>query len=275
MMDSKLASGRNAVGTGLILALGLLLSAGAVGAQAAPVRVDEDTRCHYDDNDRDRYCEEREYTLAAVSDLMVDAGQNGGITVSGWDRDAIQLIARVSASTRSGDPRDLARSVEIRTGSVIEAVGPRTRGRDSWSVGFELMVPRATALRLQASNGGIGLSELTGQVSARTTNGGISVVGGAGRIQGETTNGGLRIELTGPRWDGAGVDLRTTNGGVRIQVPENYSAELEIATVNGGMELEIPVMVQGRIDRRIRTRLGDGGSLIRATTTNGGVVVRR
>ncbi len=275
MMDSKLDTGRNAVGTGLILAFGLLLSAGALGAQTAPVRVDEDTRCHYGNDERDQYCEEREYALTAVADLMVDAGQNGGIAVSGWDRGEIQLIARVSASSRSGDPRDLARSVEIRTGSVIEAVGPRTRGRDSWSVGFELMVPRATALRLQASNGGIRLSELTGHVAARTTNGGISVVGGAGRVQGETTNGGLRIELTGPRWDGDGLDLRTTNGGVQIRVPDGYSAELEIATVNGGMELDIPVMVQGRIDRRIRTRLGDGGPLIRATTTNGGVVVRR
>ncbi len=34
-------------------------------------------------------------------------------------------------------------------------------------------------------------------------------------------------------------------------------------------------MVQGRIDRVIRTRLGDGGPRIRVMTTNGGVVVRR
>jgi hypothetical protein len=34
-------------------------------------------------------------------------------------------------------------------------------------------------------------------------------------------------------------------------------------------------MVQGRIDRRIEATLGDGGSRIRVTTTNGSVTVGR
>lgn len=259
----------------MLMVTGLLFTATAAAAQAVPIHVEEDTGCQYGDDDRDRYCEEREYQLDPESELRIDAGQNGGIEVNGWDRDEIRLIARINASSRSGDPRELARAVEIRTGSSIEAVGPRTRDRESWSVGFELMVPRATALHLRASNGGISLRELTGHVSARTTNGGISLLGGAGRVLGETTNGGLRIALTGNSWHGDGVELRTTNGGVEITVPDHYSADLEIATVNGGMQLDIPIMVQGRIDREVRTRLGSGGPVIRATTTNGGVVIRR
>lgn len=258
---------------------GVLLTAGpaaaTLAAQTAPIHVDANVDCRGGQTDRDRYCEEREFSLAARPDLAVDAGRNGGIRVSGWDRDEIRLIARINASSRDGDPRALARAVEVRTGSTIEAAGPRTGNRDGWSASFELMVPRATALRLRASNGGIQLSELTGDIGARTTNGGISVLGGAGRILGETTNGGLRLDLTGRTWDGSGVELRTTNGGVQIRVPADYSAELEVGTVNGGMQLDIPVTVQGRIDRSIRTQLGNGGPLIRATTTNGGVVVRR
>jgi DUF4097 and DUF4098 domain-containing protein YvlB len=142
-------------------------------------------------------------------------------------------------------------------------------------VSFELMVPRGTELRLRARNGGIAMDGLTGSVEARTTNGGLRLVGGAGEIRGETTNGGLHVDLTGAGWQGRGVDLRTTNGGVDIRVPDAYSAELETGTVNGRMELDIPIMVQGRIDRRIRTTLGGGGPLIRALTTNGGVRVGR
>ena len=260
------------------MATALLLTtlyATAVTAQAAPIRVDEDTNCQWNSDDRDQYCEEREYSLEARPDLAVDAGQNGGIVVTGWDQDEIRLVVRINASSRNGDPQDLARAVEILTGSTIEARGPHSRDRDHWSASFELMVPRATALRLDASNGGIRLADLTGEVAARTTNGGIHLSGGAGRVRGETTNGGLHLELTGRTWQGGGVDLETTNGGVEIAVPDDYSAELEFGTVNGGMRLDIPVTVQGRIDRRIRTRIGDGGPLIRATTTNGGVVVRR
>lgn len=255
---------------------GLLLAGAALSGQATPTRVAENTDCRRGGGDGERYCEVREYTLPARADLRVDAGQNGGIEVIGWDRDEIRLIARIHAHSRHGDPREIARAVEIRTGATIEAEGPRTSGRRSWwSASFELMVPRPTALRLMASNGGISLAELTGDVNALTTNGGISLVGGAGRVRGGTTNGGLRVALTGRSWQAPGVDLRTTNGGVVITVPEGYSAELETGTVNGGIELDVPVMVEGRIGRSIRTRLGDGGAPIRATTTNGGVVVRR
>lgn len=260
---------------GLLPAACLFLTVGALAAQTAPVRIVEDAPCASDRGDRDRYCEEREYRLEARSDLMVDAGRNGGIAVAGWDRDEIRLIARIAASSRRGDPRDLVRAVEIGTGTTIEASGPPSRRGNVWSASFELRVPRATALRLRASNGGIQLQDLTGDVNARTTNGGLTIVGGAGRVQGTTTKGGLRLELTGQAWDGAGVELRTTNGGVRVRVPEGYAADLEVGTVNGGMKLEIPVLVQGRVDRRLRTQLGAGGALIRATTKNGGVVVQR
>lgn len=271
---SRIRSGALAAAAFFII---LPVTAQDTAAQAVPTRVVEDAPCHWGgDDDTDRYCEEREYTLDARSELSVDAGQNGGITVAGWDRNEVRLVAKIQATSRDGDARDLADEIEIRTGATIEADGPQTWGRrGGWSTSFELMVPRATELRLRASNGGIRLAELTGEVNAATTNGGIHLVGSAGRVEGETTNGGLHLELTGDRWTGGGVDLRTTNGGVEITVPDEYSADLEIATVNGGMRLDIPVMVQGRLDRRIRTQLGGGGALIRATTTNGGVVVRR
>jgi hypothetical protein len=256
----------------------LLLAVIALGEPLAaqdPVRVEEDADCQWSSGDRESYCETREYALSPHDRIEVDAGQNGGIEVQGWDRDEIRLIARIQASSRDDDPRDVAREIRIRTGARIDAEGPRQWGRGTgWSVSFDLMVPRETELRLRASNGGIRLAELEGVVDAHTTNGGIHLVGGSGEVRGETTNGGLHVELLGDRWQGGGVDLRTTNGGVEIVVPSGYSAELETGTVNGGMRLDLPVTVQGRIDRRIRTTLGDGGPLIRALTTNGGVRLR-
>lgn len=253
---------------------GLFVLASALSAQT-PVRVEEDAECRGHSSRYEQYCEVREYRLDALRELRVDSGVNGGIRVTGWDRDEIRVVARIQANTRTGDPRALAREIDIRVGPTIETDGPRMQGsRGGWSVSYELEVPRATALRLRASNGGIGLEGLTGDVNARTTNGGIRLVGGAGNVQGETTNGGVHIELLGSRWQGAGVDLQTTNGGVEIILPRDYSADLETGTVNGGMRIDVPITVQGRIDRRIRTQLGEGGPLIRALTTNGGIVIR-
>lgn len=260
----------------LLAAAALILTASPLIGQTDPAGVEQDVPCRWNGGEDDSYCETREYRLDPRAELAVDAGVNGGIEVTGWDREEVRLIARVGARSRDGDSRALASEIRIRTGGTIEAIGPDLRGsRDGWSVSFELMVPRQTALHLRATNGGIRMAGLSSRVDARTTNGGIRVVGGAGEVRGVTTNGGLHVELTGARWAGTGLDLQTTNGGIEIVVPRDYSAELETGTVNGSMRLDVPIMVQGRIDRRLRTTLGSGGPTIRVVTTNGGVVLRQ
>jgi hypothetical protein len=259
----------------LFLAAAMAAAAAPLHAQA-PVRTDEaECRSWGDD---ERYCETREYLVAARGSLDIDAGQNGGISVTGWDRNEIRVVAHIQAhGDDEARARELARSIAIEVGETVRAEGPaRVSRRDEhWSVSYEVQVPRSTRLRLEAHNGGIRLEDLGGEVDARTLNGGIAVHGGAGRIRGHTTNGGLRVELTGATWRGDGLDLESTNGGVTIRVPEGYSAELETGTVNGGIDLDFPVTVQGRLRRTIRTTLGEDGPLIRALTTNGGVSIER
>jgi DUF4097 and DUF4098 domain-containing protein YvlB len=94
-------------------------------------------------------------------------------------------------------------------------------------------------------------------------------------VHGGTTNGSVGVELSGDRWNGQGLDLRTTNGSVRLTLPSNYSAHLTTGTVNGGMNIDFPITLQGRINREISTDIGQGGAPIRVVTTNGGVSVRK
>ena len=87
-------------------------------------------------------------------------------------------------------------------------------------------MPRNSNLDLTTLNGGIRITDVSGDISFRATNGGVSLDGLSGDVSGSTTNGGLNVELTGDEWDGAGMDVRTTNGGVKINVPDGYSARL-------------------------------------------------
>jgi hypothetical protein len=228
--------------------------------------------------DRETHCEVRELTLDARRVLRVDGRTNGGVQVRGWDRDEISVRARVQAQARSlAAARDIVADVRIEDGDVLRADGPTRLGRDEhWSVSYEIMVPHRTDLQLEARNGGLTVREVEGRMELRTMNGGLHVTDVAGDVRGRTTNGGVTAELTGTRWDGAGLDLQTTNGGVRLLLPRDYSATLETGTVNGGMNIDFPVTIQGRLDhRRIRTEIGRGGPLVRVTTTNGGVTVGR
>jgi len=248
----------------------------APAALGQEVVRDDDWCDDHGDRDRGWACEVREYTLGALDDVRVDASPNGGISVEGWDRNEILVRARVTArADTDSEAQGILSQVEVSAGATISSDGPRMDRDESWSVSFKVYAPRNTDLSLRTTNGGIGIKQVAGDIDFRTTNGGVKLDGVAGDVSGSTTNGGVRVVLTGSEWQGAGLDVRTTNGGVRIMIPEGYNARLETGTTNGGLRFDFPVTVQGRIDRNLNVDLGSGGQLIRARTTNGGVVVQR
>jgi hypothetical protein len=252
-------------------------------AENAGAQVGSDTDPCRDNNsgDRDyeRFCEVRESTMPAGA-LNVDAGQNGGISIEGWDRNEIRVRAVVQASAReASEARALAGQVQVQAGGGrVYATGPdNNRNREWWSVSYRINVPRKNDLDLRASNGGITIVGVSGNMRFDTTNGGVKLEDIGGRVNGETRNGGLNVTLSGSRWDGEGLDVETSNGGVTVSIPEGYNAEFETRTVNGGLRIDFPITVQGELTGRrgLSTTLGAGGPLIRARTTNGGVTVRR
>ena len=228
-------------------------------------------------NDRASHCEIREQTLSAGGTINVDGGQNGGVSVKGWDRGDILVRARIQTQARSeSEARDLATQIRIETGGArIQAQGPSSYDDRHWSVSYEVFVPRQSDLSLKSHNGGISISDVRGRIEFTAHNGGVSLNRLGGNVRGETTNGGLSVNLDGDRWNGEGLDVRTVNGGVNLVMPENYSAHLETGTVHGGLNLGFPVTVQGRLSKELSIDLGSGGAPVRVMTTNGGVTIRR
>jgi DUF4097 and DUF4098 domain-containing protein YvlB len=252
-------------------------AAASAGAQSDRAERFMDN-CQRNRGDQERFCETRTYTVAAAPSLKVDGRTNGGISVHGWDRPNVQVLAMVQTHAESeAEAREIAKGITVSaTGSDIRADGPSTGRHESWSVSYDIYVPRQTNLTLSANNGGVSIESIVANVDAETENGGLSLRDVAGDVRGRTVNGGISADLSGDRWLGGGLDLRTSNGGVRLSIPSNYSATLEAGTVNGSVNIDFPVTVQGRIrDKQFTTTLGAGGATIRATTTNGGVTIRR
>ena len=258
----------------------LLFTAAATtaGAQVRSAErwLDDCRRGRWRGDDREQFCDVREQTLPARANLRVDGRDNGGIEIIGWDRNEILVRSKIQARAGSeSEAKELAEGIRIETSDEIRADGPSTRWRSQWSVSYEIYAPKRINLDLSANNGGIDISDVEGRIEFETTNGGVSLSGVAGDVRGSTSNGGVDVVLTGDTWRGTGLDVRTTNGGIEVAIPTRYSARLETGTVNGGMDIGFPVTVQGRIDRRLTTQLGNGGPLVRVTTTNGGVTLRQ
>ena len=252
--------------------------AAAPDAQQAGNDADPCRTGNWGNDDNEQHCEVRDSTLPAGA-LNVDAGQNGGIVVEGWDRNEIRVRAIVRGNAReAARARELVGQVQVQAGSGrVYATGPENMRREGWSVSYRINVPRKNDLDLRASNGGITIVGVTGNMRFDTTNGGVKLQDIGGRVNGETRNGGLNVMLSGDRWDGEGLDVETSNGGVTLSLPDNYNAELETRTVNGGLRIDFPITVQGELTGRkgLTTTLGSGGPLVRVRTTNGGVKIAR
>src|SRR5262245_36525432 len=266
--------------TAMVLALTL------VPALAAAQTDDTDwlDRCRndYGNNDRERSCTVRVSGFRpGRGAISVSPGTNGGVKVMGWDRDSVSVHARIQAQAETvADARDLARGVQVsRSGNTLTADGPETGRRESWSVEFVLYVPRRTDLSVDTHNGPVSVTSVFGTLDLQTVNGPLSLTDVNGDVRARTSNGPLRVEVTGTRWEGQGLDAETSNGPVTLIIPDNYSAQLETGTTNGPIntdfELTVNINGSGRMSRKLSATLGRGGAPIRAVTTNGPLTLRR
>jgi DUF4097 and DUF4098 domain-containing protein YvlB len=266
------------------MAIRAVIFASALGLVATRLVAQADTQrwladCRHDWNDRPKVCAVREAGFhPAGGTLTVDPSENGGVSVYGWDRDSIGVVAMIEAYGNSDETaRQIVDGIHIEaSGRAIRATGPETDRHESFSVSFDVYVPRHTDLSLESINGPLSVEDVTGSMQLRSQNGPLSLRGVAGDVTARVQNGPLSVALSGSHWDGPGLDAEAQNGPVDLSIPDRYNARLETGTVNGPMDLNFPltVTVQGHVTNRIRTTLGDGGSPVRVVTTNGPLTIR-
>ncbi|MFL5577959.1 MAG: DUF4097 family beta strand repeat-containing protein [Gemmatimonadaceae bacterium] len=251
-------------------------SADRAGAGRDTARWVDNCRDNGDD-DRVRHCEVRDTRLRATGAFDLDSGPNGGVSIIGWEGDSVLLRAFVQAQANGEtEAREIASQVRVSSdGGRVRASGPSSRRGRSWSVSYELFVPRRADVTASSENGPVSARGVSGRLDLSTHNGPVTLRDVGGDVHGRTRNGPVTVELSGSRWNGRGLDAETGNGPVTLTIPEGYSARLETGTVNGPMRVDFPITVQGRINRQIEATLGDGGPTVRVVTTNGPVTVRK
>lgn len=272
----------------LAAAVGLALPAASPAQQSDAEWLAECERDRDRGESRYRHCELRVTELPATGRLAVESDRNGGVAVRAWERgserDVVEVHARIAAWADDPSTAEaLAGRVEIGAeGERLRPAGPEAGDDGSWSVVYHVRVPSRYDLDLSAYNGPVAVRGVTGSMELETRNGPIALRGVGGDVRARAENGPIAIELSGDRWDGAGLDAEARNGPIRLEIPEGYSADLVTGTVHGPTRIGFPLTVtlggEGRLGRRgghFRATLGEGGAPIRAVTTNGPLVLRR
>jgi DUF4097 and DUF4098 domain-containing protein YvlB len=217
--------------------------------------------------------EKRTERLAFGSKLWVK-NRNGGIRVSGWDKEEVSLTAEIRDTDR--------RKIELvlqRKGEDLDIEAVFQQPQWSFSFGFihsprcemTLNVPRKLLAHFRTSNGTVMVTALDGFANCETTNGDIRVREVSGEVHADTTNGiiealKLRARIKGGTTNGrivledveGGVKMETTNGSIRAKNLDGWGEGIALETTNGSIEVE----------------LGKAGGDLNASNTNGSLDIK-
>ena len=223
-------------------------------------------------NGRVSHCEVHAFRYPRVKQpVLINGGNNGGMTVMGWNRDSVRILYRVITRARTEErARELAAEIRLELAKGwLRPDGPlEASGKEWWTVDIKAWVPRASDLALRVHNGPLGVRDVRGTMLLNATNGPVSLVDLAGAVEARLQNGPLHVALAGARWEGAGLDAEAQNGPVSLALPADYSAHLTTGTINGPSDYDYAIEWNRR-RAWIMTTLGKGGSPVRVVTHNG------
>jgi hypothetical protein len=223
------------------------------------------------------HAEVREERLAAASENVINPAQNGSIRVHGWANAEIQVKACIQTTARDESSAEaLAKQVTITDGpGRVVAKGPSPNDNSWWSVSYEVWIPAAANLQLEAFNGSIYLEGMAGHIRAHTLNGSVKLKDVGGEVDGETTNGSLSVDLAGSGWQGTVLRLNTVNGSIQLHLPAALSAAVEVSTVHGRVQSDFATEGNPADKNSVKFTLGGGGAKIEVRTVNGSVHIVR
>jgi len=171
----------------------------------------------------------------------------GTITVRGWDRYAVRVVA---SRSRRDEVRITGRdaAVAIATVSRQGAPGP---------LDYEITVPRAAVLDVSGTYTAITIEGVRGPVSATTVQGAVSLRGGDGVISLKSVEGTVTVEDARGRIEVNGVNrgltlhnvtgdivAETVNGSILLDAIQ--SSNVEAVTVNGRVSYDGEIEDRGR-----------------------------
>ena len=139
-----------------------------------PITDCSDLHIRFDDRDAVVRSEERSLTKTEAPVLRVHPHANGGVQVSGWDRDNYSVTACKAAA----GPEDAAERILSQITMSIENGRISTKGPaddDEWTVYLLIRAPKSASVELDTENGPMSFYDVDGKLTARAHNGPISL----------------------------------------------------------------------------------------------------
>jgi DUF4097 and DUF4098 domain-containing protein YvlB len=146
-------------------------------------------------------------------------------------------------------------------------------------------------IQIRSGDGSIRLDDATGKLDLETTDGSIGIDARPTVLKARTGDGSIRATIEPDSVMTDNWDLTTSDGTVVLTLPGSFSGELDAETSDGVVRSSHPLIEdvneaadsgedENRRERRerrrtLRSKLGDGGKLLRIRTGDGSIRIER
>ena len=232
--------------------------------------------------------------------VTVIGAPRGAVTVEGWSRNEVELVAEVELNAPTEADLDQLATVNsfvfdedlnhlsiLTTGTHDRAYMkkaaknfPKKLLNLPWKIDYKLRVPMNTDLELNAGYGPVKVTAVEGalRISATESETALTLTGGL--VTTTVTAGVVTLTVPARSWRGAGAEIRLATGTVNVDLPPGFNGDIDaeilrmgkiVNTHDGLAAREKP----GITERTMRARAGAGGAFFKFTVGDGTVNIRK
>ena len=149
----------------------------------------------------------------------------------------------------------------------------------SWEINYTIHVPQMTDMDINAGRGAIVLNAVEGAIILRALESDATFNLAGGLLQATIGKGAVRMNLLQRTWRGAGIKLELANGDMTVNLPVNYTGEIDAGVLRTGT-LEnnfAPLRPRPRTTpapNSLQGRAGVGGTLLSFTVGDGKLLIK-
>ena len=238
----------------------------------------------WDRNEVEVEIEKRAMEQSLIDEMKIAVEQDGNrivVRVTGpgrVDYRGVQIGFHVSPTARLRVALPRASTVQAKTddGSIrVEDVSGRIVLRTS--DGSVTGVRVSGDVEARTEDGAIRMEQATGKLDLDTRDGSIVLEARPTVLRARTGDGSIRVQIDPDAAMTDNWELTTGDGSITLTLPAAFDAELDAETRDGAVRGNHPAVRderESREDRRenrrsVRTRMGDGGRLLRIRTGDG------
>ncbi len=230
--------------------------------------------------------EEKQFTFYPGGKIEISAGASGSVKIIGWQKatvlvEAEKMVYYLSQEQAKTEMQHSPLRVRWTQTSATIVTPVNTANIE---MNLTVHIPEdKTDIKTKISHGDFSIEGVNGWVeSTIMTEGSIEAKSLSGYFSGTTFRGDINVEMAGNHWNGYEFAALTHNGSAHLQIPEQYSAALQLETSNGKIVVDYPPQVVDgeptppdivirKKSQFLKASVGDGGAPVKLVTYSGDV----